>query len=129
MAKLVKRAEWMAARAEVLARARGRCEHCGRPDGERVAVRPCGCWQLAAGYVLVGTHPGCLAKGLGAAHGTEAGGERTVEVTETRLVVVHLDAERSGADPKKLAAVCGDCRSRLEEMMAEDLAGRWEPGQ
>lgn len=110
---LVNRARWIELRGEVLARAHGRCEHCGRADGDRALVFECGCWNLpGATYRLEGGHAGCaLAQAHGAGH--EKGDPGRFE--RTQLVILHGNLDQRDEDVTNLVAVCESCARRAEE--------------
>lgn len=106
-------AEWKKIREAILARARNRCEWCGRPNGEIVAVLPCGCWALAAitdAFVCGFARADACHLRLGRPHDpTEFGFGRFVK---TVLTIAHVDRDPRNNAPENLAATCQRCHLR-----------------
>lgn len=100
-------------------RAKGRCERCGRPHGERVAHLGDGrWWDEAAGTWRSGR--GRVLKSLPPLAADTPG----VKVTKVALATAHLDHDRHNNEAKNLKAFCQRCHmlhDKPEHLRERDL--------
>lgn len=93
--------EWRRIRAEILLRAKNRCERCGRPDGVTVMVGDDGVW---------GDRLDCIWRDE---HGLVTDSpSRDTRLVKTVLTIAHLDHDPTNNDPANLRALCQRCHLR-----------------
>ena len=98
---------WKAIRAQILVRARNKCERCGRPNGVAVLVCSDGAWNR---FEWESAADGEWRDADGEFTRNRSDEDKAVaHVTKTVLTVAHLDHDPTNNAPENLRALCQRC--------------------